>query len=282
MNESHEELLSIIEQGAVEYYSKYISPDTKNLQKISLDPAESNYFLLKNFFYRGRSDELSYRYEKICLEKLREFFGEDFSKWIRTPNWDNLKTELEKPIRLTKEQFVEKWGKNYFDIFGKPFVIKKEKMGIDVESDRKMVLSFLKFVHKNTEKFDFNAMLWLQNQIEKGKIIETYDFLKEEIFNVGDKLAALGIRETMSLYNMDIETYDDEVAEKLLPIDTQVRKTLGPTGLKWVEKDDDVDQIRRKIIQLCKNKMSPIRFDQGLWYLAKFHPEKIPKLGDNK
>jgi hypothetical protein len=79
------------------------------------------------------------------------------------------------------------------------------------------------------------------------------------ITSVGDKIASFLLRDTVFVY--DLEAYlKAEDYYYLVPIDTWVKKVADKLGIKANAKD---------IAITCQqNGVSPIRFNQGAWYLG--------------
>jgi len=89
----------------------------------------------------------------------------------------------------------------------------------------------------------------------------------QTIVQVGPKIASFYLRDVVSLFRLD-SLVPEDYQILLQPVDSWVRKIAAAIGISGV---DDADQvICKSIVGFAKPRsISPILFNQGLWYAGK-------------
>ena len=127
--------------------------------------------------------------------------------------------------------------------------------------DIEMTVEVLEFISKIESN---NVVKYSLEQIKGGRISGHYEELKT-IISIGDKIASFYLRDLVTLYHLTISERDFFL---LQPIDTWVKQISEK--LKIIDKNDERSEARRKIIAFCQgNSLSPIQFNQGVWYMGK-------------
>ena len=107
------------------------------------------------------------------------------------------------------------------------------------------------------------------NQIQNNKVPDLFKSL-DKIRSVGVKTASLYIRDTVAFYGLETPTFVYDKYSQ--PIDTWVRQVCKKLNI--VARNDN--ELVEKIVQACKAAgVSPIKFNQGLWYLGSHSLELI-------
>jgi len=248
----------------------------------TIDQIKNDWWLaLINFFdrifYQGRSDELSGRFEKVTLDALVQFFG------------SNKNQRLKKIVQYGNQGFLDykKYGftpKYTSSTTGHSSVLQKSfnrkdwpyttPRGINIKSglgrgrDKEMVLNTLHFI-STIPQYGHNVLSYSIDHIQNNKIPKLFKSF-DEIRSVGVKTASFFIRDTVAFYGLETPTF---VYDKYTqPIDTWVRQVCKK--LHIVAKNDNI--LVNKIVQHCKVAgVSPIKFNQGCWYLGSHSLELI-------
>ena len=206
-------------------------------------------FFFDRAFYQGRNDKISGYFEQATIKALSDVLAgsssserllslRTLSHWLNREQW-----------RSQRNPFWNALSKKY-DIAG------GKKSGTGRERDREMVLSSLNFIVNHCE--DYNILEYSIQHIQSGEIGRLSNEL-HNIVSVGDKIAAFFLRDTVFVY--DLETYlKPEDYYYVVPIDTWVGKVADKLG---------IEANAKAIAIACQqNGVSPVKFDQGAWYLG--------------
>jgi hypothetical protein len=236
-------LVSAIASYGNLYHKMYIS----NYNPRSL---LSNWWAALDFFvsracFQGRLNVVSER----VYQAVREVLTPEFAKRERTANYRELSQQNWKPI---KKELSKRIGKG--------------KVGKARDVD--MVLSALRFIEQIP---NLNIVGYSVEQIRLGKIEKHYEELQPSrsdkgITQVGPKIAALYLRDLISLYHLE-DNVPLTFAFCLQPIDVWVEKLAHK--LKIVGPNANHLGIQRAIVKLCQEQgVSPLLFNQGAWYVG--------------
>jgi len=206
-------------------------------------------FYFDRVYYQGRNDKLSGYFERAAIKALETVLvgassNDKLSSLKRLRGW------LEPGQRNTK-------GNPFWNALSKKYDIGKNKeYGTGRERDREMVLDSLQFVVSECK--DYNILEYSIQQVQNHNIADLSRKL-HGITSVKNKTASFFLRDTVFVY--DLEAYlKAEDYYYLVPIDTWVKKVADKLGIKANAKD---------IAITCQqNGVSPIRFNQGAWYLG--------------
>ena len=237
------ELVRTIAYYGEVYKGRFLSDvDCEALRR---DWYEALKFFFSKAFFQGRTDEVSNRFFRNTVEFLNRLM-----KWQR--DFQLLKKyEWERLEELLKNE--NKAGD------------KKRKFGKD--RDIRMVIDTLKFIDQLDDK---NIVNYSLNKIDRGELDELWNSLRQNITQVGPKIASFYLRDLVSLFGLESKISIDEQIMYLFPIDTWVRKICIKVGIASSGMKDR--EIRDRMITLCRNKsidVSPLKFNMGAWYLGK-------------
>ena len=224
-------------------------------------------FFFDRIFYQGRRDVVSSMFEKATIKALEELLGD---------------TDIEKirKLRALKDQGCLEWKEykkcpSVYDKLSGVYLIddgkKKSKTG--KQRDQEMVVDTLKFVVDALEKYDHNILKYAIDGITHHKIKEVKKKLID-IRQVGDKTASLFLRDAVAVYNLEKEVkFAKSDYTELFPVDTWVRQVSEK--LEITSKENSITELKESIIDMCTNaRISPIKFNQGAWYLGT-HPLEV-------
>ena len=202
-------------------------------------------FFFSKAFFQGRQDEISSRFFRNTVKFLDGLMRQqrDF-QLLKKYGWE----------RLEKLFNDENKDRN-----------KKRKFGKD--RDIRMVIDTLKFIDQLDDK---NIVNYSLNKIDRGELDELWNCLRQNIIQVGPKIASFYLRDLVSLFGLESKISIDEQIMYLFPIDTWVRKICIKVGIASSGMKDR--EIRDRMITLCRNKsidVSPLKFNMGAWYLGK-------------
>ncbi|MDY6892883.1 MAG: hypothetical protein SVO26_04095 [Chloroflexota bacterium] len=206
-------------------------------------------FFFDRAFYQGRSDKISSYFEQATIKAMDSVLPGSSSE-ERLLSLEKLGDWLDR----------EKWGSQgnpLWDALCKKYDIGEgKKYGTGRESDRKMVLSSLNFIVNHCD--NYNILEHSIQNIQNGEIVMLSNKL-HDIFSIGDKITSLFLRDTVFLYSL--ETYlKPEDYYYVLPVDTWVRKIADKLGIEA--------NAKAMAIACQQNNVSPIKFNQGAWYLG--------------
>lgn len=233
-------------RAIAEYADRYRRDNlTQAPRTLETDWWQAFKFFLGRACYQGCSDVQSDRvYDRACevLEPL-------FSDAQRDLNYESQKKGLWREIN---SQLCEKIGKG------------KVGKARDVE----MIISALQFIGALPNK---NIVAYSVEKIRSGQLQLHYKQLQRSeettgIRQVGPKIAALYLRDIASLFQLT-DSVDDSSAVCLQAVDTWVQQIAK--RLKIVDEDADNQKTQDAIVKLCREqRISPIRFNQGAWYVG--------------
>jgi len=204
-------------------------------------------FFLSRSCFQGRRDEVS----KKVYEAVIEVLAPQFSTSKGTANYKTLKQQKWKPLEKSLRSRIG-----------------KGRVGKDRDVD--MVLTTLEFIASLP---NLNIVKYSVEQVQQGKLWEHYAELqasrsKNGITQVGPKIAALYLRDIVSLYNLDNNVSTDD-GYCIQPVDTWVRKLAN--RLKIVDEKANDLEIQKTIVDLCtREDVSPVLFNQGAWYVGYY------------
>ena len=243
--------------------------ETTGLEKIKDNWWYSLLFLLDRTFYRGRNDELSGRFEDVTIKALKTLRCEPDEN---TPSIDKvLQLYNKEHLDYTKYGYTTKKKARGHSIELKKALdaeypydstkpSKKSKTGR--KTDREMVIDSLRLVSELT-KYDHSLIKYT---IENMKNIpQVYDTITN-IRYVGPKTGSLFIRDAAVFYKLEDRLKEND-NQYVQPVDTWVRQMCERFG--WIEENANAKNIVKTMTQECKKaEVSPLRFNQGLWYLG--------------
>lgn len=239
-----------------------------NHQKIADDSWLSLISFLDRVYFQGRNDTLSGRYERAMIKALECFFGHQGFDKIRQLEQDGFlywryygyEHKDGTPKRqYSRELYNAIQGSYEFVHEGKNFTYETGKT-----RDKAMVLDILHFI---ASLEDLNILRYTIEQI-KAHNLSKIDKELRKIHQVGEKTCSMFLRDTVSFYNLDkyLSRTDFEL---LQPVDTWVHQMAQKIHL--IDDTMNIDELKKKryiITNAAFNaKVSPIDFNQGLWYL---------------
>ena len=132
------------------------------------------------------------------------------------------------------------------------------------DSDKEMVIDSLNFISK-LKKHDYSIIKYVIKNVKNKNIKNAYCKIIG-IRYVGIKTGPLFLRDTVVFY--DLESYLREKDHKYVqPVDTWVRQICEKFG--WIKEKEKIKNIIIQITKKCtKAGVSPLKFNQGLWYLG--------------
>src|SRR5581483_689146 len=158
---------------------------------------------LNHSFFQGRRDEVSEKVERVAMPVLSKYFEQRDASQIGSTDFEKLERDLQTAMKLGRA------GKS---------------------GDAKMLVSIFQFAAKLSEK---NLTLYSVSQIRAGKLPDHYREL-DEIFQVGEKIASLYLRDLVCIYGLDELTKDE--LQFLQPIDVWLRRVAH--RLKIISSED--------------------------------------------
>lgn len=241
-----------------DFSDKYVKENLNiEKEKLKSDWWEASKFFFSRAFYQGRSNVISKEVERRAIEVLSNYFNdrskrdEEFQR-LKDNEWKELKEELEKKIGKGK---------------------------IGRKMDINMVISYFNFISKLEEK---NIVKYSISQIKAGRLKDHFHELQrakdhEGIISVGPKIASLYLIDLVCIFNL--ENYiSKENMIYLLPIDTWIRKIVNELEIIRSPKLSNEELKKLKIINKCDElHISPIKFNQGAWYVGFKHILRLTK-----
>lgn len=219
-----------IEKLGEKYFEEYLSSAVINRGNLIQNWYNALLFFFSKSFYRGRRDEISDKFKERTLEVMEDYY--DGYKVFRILD----SGELQKTL---------------------------EKNGVNNHVDRRMVSETLKFLEKLPGN---NIVSYSIERIRNGQAEEIHNELKQ-IYGIGDKLACLYLRDTALVYELE-KFIQKKEQEYFQPIDTWVLQVARAIGLVGGD-NKDLANTKQKIIDSClDNKVSPLFFNAGAWYLG--------------
>jgi hypothetical protein len=246
-------LVDFILSCADAYYDENLKGYDKD--RIRSDWWEALDFFLGHACYQGRSNSVSDLVYGAAKSALAPYFaGSDRNSMFETlkeGHW----SELELKLR-------EKIGKGH----------------VGKERDVRMILSALDYLSLLPDRNIVNRSI----EVISSSQLRGHFFglqpgqAKAGIVQVGPKIAAFYLRDVVSLFNLD-RFVDADSAFCLQPIDTWVRRLAGRLEIAGANADDL--EIQSSILRTCAGfKVSPFRFNQGIWYFGTHTLEIALKL----
>lgn len=232
----NQELKQKILNYSKKYYNDFLKPIEPQREKMFADSWIGLEFFLDRVFYRGRADRISDRVKDIAKQILSNFVKGKYS------NFDLFDAKNHKELR----QRLEK-------------VIGKGKVGAELDID--LIISLLDFASKIKEN---NLVLFLKDRFKPECIKGLYCDL-QNIKGIGPKIASFILRDFSVLYNLENHLSENDYIV-LQPVDVWVRRVGLLLGL--YDSLEEIDErVRMYIVEYCiSQKLSPPRFNQGMWY----------------
>jgi len=244
---------------------------------------ETNWWYALNFFFdhsfmRGRRDELSGKYEDFVIQVLGDYLKVN-------ENIDVSYRKLKRAIKYLDKNIILKF-KECRGIDGRKNAIDQEDFSREVENKNPIIKLFLtktkidgKEIHLGNDKdimmvLDVlnlissdekkkNLYVHIKNLLIKSDVDEAYNQLNELAY-IGDKLAALVIRDIILMNPNDFKNVDFDI-KKAFPVDTWVEQVAKKLGYK----KDNIEELKECLIDECKEiGVNPMKFAAGLWYLG--------------
>ncbi|MER3402217.1 MAG: hypothetical protein C4336_03155 [Armatimonadota bacterium] len=114
--------------------------------------------------------------------------------------------------------------------------------------------------------------------VRTGRVEPVYNTITE-IKGIGPKVGALVLRDMVALYDME-SIIDPSDYHYLQPVDTWIRR-IGPLLTDEITNDTADWVIAGKLSKLCRrNRVSRVRFNQGVQYLAIIEVRHLDHLKD--
>ena len=214
-------------------------------------------FLDKNFLRERLSINVS-ELKKNKLEALKFFFSRVLFQGRR----DELSEKVYGYVKEVLEDCLQRFGKIDEKICEDKLKEIKGNKGKIRDRD-------IELVTKTLEKFkDENIVTYSIEKIQNGHIKELYNELNS-IKGIGQKTSSFFLRDLVLLFELKINKKEDAVY--LQPIDTWVRKGLE---ILFGIKDKNDEELKRKIVNICKSVEDSVKFNAGLWIIGT-HPYHI-------
>jgi len=242
--------------------------EERDLKKIKDEWWLSLIYFFDRVFYQGRNDTVSGQFEKATINALKLYFNNPESENLEKLKQKDLLEWVNYGFQKGKSPVEGLYSKPLHECLTKTYDFSHE--GKDVTSstgkqrDRAMVIDTLKFI---SELPDYNILSYSIKEIKKGKLMELDSDLRN-IRQVGLKTCSLYLRDTVSFYSLEkyLSRPDYDV---LQPIDTWVHQMA--IKLDIIKPKMKLEELasKRCIITnaACNAGVSPIDFNQGLWYL---------------
>lgn len=223
-----------------------------HLGDLNPDQLSGNFWLALDYFFsracfQGRRDEVSAKVYDAVIEVLKP----RFDNRMGTANYEMLNQHRWEPV---KEALTARIGRGH----------------VGKARDIEMVLSALDFIERAPE---LNIVRYSVEQIRQDKLSLHFAELQRSkshdgIVQVGPKIAALYLRDIVSLFQLD-DKMSAQNGYCLQPVDTWVRKLAR--RLEIVDDKANDEAIQEAIVALCEsNRASPILFNQGAWYIGYY------------
>lgn len=232
-------------------------------------------FFFDRVFYQGRRDEVSHMFEQASIEALEELLGasdgQKLSKLLKLKNsgylqFSRYKNHPELDEGLKKAYVVELYDG------------RRKKSSTGKERDREMTVDTLSFIAENLKPYDYNILRWSIDKIGKGNLKNVYKEIRS-IRQIGDKTASLFLRDVVTIFKLENKVHLDDYV-LLQPVDTWVRKISKRLNLAPSDISDE--KLKRNLVNIClKNGVSPIKLNQGIWYLGSFSLDILLRNLDN-
>ena len=192
---------------------------------------------LNHSFFQGRRDEVSEKVEVAAMPVLNRYFEGHDANLLTHMDYRGLETDL-------------------------GAVIGKGKVG--KARDIKMLVSIFEFIAALSEK---NLTLYSVRKVQQGNLADHYREL-QGIRQIGPKITSFYLRDLVCIYELDGFVQQNDL-EYLQPVDVWVKKVAQRLGIIPVDKCSD-GEARSRIIEMCRQcDVSPLKFNQGAWYLGK-------------
>jgi len=264
------EILENISKIGTFYQKEFLKEKINKRDNLKKDFWEADIEFIRNLFYRGRRDELSFRYEKTGLYLLDNYFGKNDKERKRNfATFNKIKNDIEESLHTkinTDDPYYD------FDNFRKEYqqqFSKKLKHRIDLhltnKEDIKMIISALEFISKECKTTNYNIYVYALDNIKNHKTMKLYEKLKT-IHQVGQKLASFFIRDLIIVYELK-KYLTDEDFKAVFPIDTWVRQVAIKIEI-CNENDNDKIIIEKLVETFKKHKINELLFNAGAWYLG--------------
>lgn len=161
-------------------------------------------------------------------------------------------------------QAIEKMDKNkLFNIPSKEIEYNLSSNGVNNHIDREMVIQTINYVKGLKDR---NIIAYSVSKIKRDQTESIFNEL-QSIYGIGPKLAGLFLRDVCFLY--DIEPRDKNQLICLQPVDTWVRKVTIALNIPKCTSKTTINGVIEPVVDFCmENKMSPLLFNAGAWYVG--------------
>lgn len=261
---AQDEILKGIERIGDYHFKDVLSQKDPALLKKNAQQA--NWEFINTFFYRGRRDEISFRFAEAGKLLVERYFGDQYEKRLSSFDEANFITFLEEEKLEIPADYNDRYEKTFDTSTDNKF-----KLELANKYDKQMLvsaLSFLNSIYKETG--DPNILKYCLKEINSGNIPALYRKLLS-IYYVGPKLAGLYLRELKFLLPKEIDIPKNQL-HKFFPVDTWVRQIAPFIGITDYDNDK---QLIESIYELCNRKhIDFLKFNAGAWYLGS-NPMRI-------
>ena len=127
-----------------------------------------------------------------------------------------------------------------------------------------MVIDSLRLVSQ-LKRYNHSLIKYTIDNVTNENLSHIYDKVTG-IRYVGPKTGSLFIRDAVVIYQLE-DYLEDNDYQYVQPVDTWVRQMCEHFG--WIEENTKTENVVKIMTQECKKAdVSPLRFNQGLWYLG--------------
>ena len=256
MEEHVDEALKKVISFSQIYDRENLNKLINNLPTMLKDVNVAILHVLTTLMFRGRSDELSNRYANCLKLSMRELY-------------ESGKLDLKRGITNSQiKELLKKYDKHV-----------KREIGKSNERDKEMIESYFKYVYPHLQNYGYNPILYIKDNVEKGKIWRTYYCLITRIKWSGQKLVGFLLRDLI-----DALKYRDNLTEAdliyIFPVDTWVEQvTFMLWGKEFMRKPKrirrrgrlylDANEVKYIAITECLERgIHPSDFNKGAWKIG--------------
>lgn len=234
------------------YFDDFLAPLVKKRQELINNNWLALLFLLDRIYFQARRDDISRKVSEIVKEVICEL----------KIKYCTLETLITEGLKSLEIKLSRKIGKGL----------------VGMRRDIDMTLSLLNFISLIP---DHNILRFFKKKFDSNKVDELY-FSLQTIKGVGPKIASFILRDFAVIYDLD-HGLSKEFQIFLQPIDIWVKKVGILLGLyESTIKSEEI--IKYKIVDFCfennlsPNKLSPARFNQGMWYFGYTEKNRVNEL----
>lgn len=219
-------------------------------------------------FYQGRRDTVSGQFEKATVMALKDFFKTPQNNELMSfnkkglLNWKNYGYNVKGPIEGAYSVELYNCLRKKYDFVHNGKIITS---GTGKQRDRAMVVDSLRYLSALP---DYNILHYAIDKIKLKKLAELEKELRC-IRQIGKKTCSLYLRDTVSFYNLEKCLVKPSDYDLLQPVDTWVHQMAQKLDIIDEKMSlQELEKNRNLITEAALNAgVSPIKFNQGLWYL---------------